>query len=108
MTSIEDKTRQSVAAFLPEILDRALLSYAAFAAAEAPTEGAKDFAAHHTACKTAVAHIELLIKLARWADLEDAAREAEAQRALIAAELAAAAREAGEEEDGSDPPEEAQ
>lgn len=98
MTQIEEKTRQSIAAFLPDILDRALLSYAAFAENNAPGEEAKDFAAHHNACKVAIAHIELLIKLARWADLEDEARAAEARRAALEAgtlaEIAAAVAEA--------------
>lgn len=101
MTRIENKTRESIAAFLPDILDKALLSYAAFAENNAPGDEAKDFTAHHNACKVAIAHIELLIKLARWADLEDEARAAESRRAALEvgtlAEIAAALAEAEKE-----------
>lgn len=94
MTCIEDATKARIAAFLPEVLEKALQSYADFAAAAVPTEEAKDFAAYHGACKTAVAHIELLVKLARQVDLEDAARAAETSRSTIAAAIAAATEEA--------------
>ncbi|PJB71697.1 MAG: hypothetical protein CO093_04615, partial [Alphaproteobacteria bacterium CG_4_9_14_3_um_filter_47_13] len=33
------------------------------------------FAANHTAAKAAISHIELLLKLAQWADLPDARAE---------------------------------
>lgn len=90
MTRIEDETKARIAAFLPEVLEKSLQSYADFAAAVVPTEEAKDFAAYHGACKTAVAHIELLVKLARQVDLDAAARAAEDCRADIAADIAAA------------------
>lgn len=106
MTRIEDKTRESIAAFLPDILDKALVSYAAFAESDMPGTEAKDFTAHHNACKVAIAHIELLIKLARWADMEDEARAAESRRAALEAgtlaEISAAVAEAGEAAEQTD------
>lgn len=65
---IEEKTRSQIAGFLPDAIFRALTSYRQFSEQEA-SEEAKEFTAHHNACKVAIAHIELLIKLARWADL---------------------------------------
>ncbi len=65
---IEEHTRRQIEAFLPDAIYRALISYQQFSEQEAPDE-AKEFTAHHNACKVAIAHIELLIKLARWADL---------------------------------------
>jgi len=69
MTKIEDDTRRNIAEFLPSAIAKSLESYARFSDQEAPGE-AKDFTAHHNACKVAIAHIELLIKMARWADVQ--------------------------------------
>ncbi|WP_142849968.1 hypothetical protein [Telmatospirillum sp. J64-1] len=49
-------------------LEQAAASYDDFAAQEAPLD-AKGFAAHHAACRAALAHLDLLVKLARWAAL---------------------------------------
>ena len=65
---IEDETRRRIASFLPFAIAKALESYHSFSCQSAPDE-AKEFNAHHTACKVAIAHIELLIKLARWVDV---------------------------------------
>lgn len=59
--------RGDLAAVLPPLITAAADSYRGFAAAAAPDD-AKGFAAHHAACKAALAHMELLIKLARWAE----------------------------------------
>ncbi len=66
----ENETKRQIAAFLPDAILRALNSYHLFSQQSVPEE-AKEFSAHHNACKIAIAHIELLIKLARWADLPD-------------------------------------
>ena len=50
--------------FFPAALWAAILSYKYLSESEIP-EDAKGFSAHHSACKVAIAHIELLIKLAR-------------------------------------------
>lgn len=68
MTKIENETRARIAAFLPDALAVAIASYQKFAEQPAPDE-AKEFTAHHNACKVAIAHIDLLIKFAKWADL---------------------------------------
>ena len=80
-------TRAQIAAFLPDAISTALTSYKNFYDSEAVFETAKDFSAHHAACKAAIAHIELLIKLARWADLPDGTQDADkdAQLALLLA-----------------------
>lgn len=94
MPPLESQTKDRIAAFLPEAIGTALRSYARFAGQDAPTEEARDFTAHHNACKVAIAHIELLVKLARWVDLPDAARAAEEAQAAIEAEKLAAMAEA--------------
>ena len=68
--TIEAQTRARIAATLPHAIERAIASYHQFYDQPTPSE-AKDFSSHHTACKAAIAHIELLLKLARWADLPD-------------------------------------
>ena len=71
---IEDASRGQIAGFLPDAIARALTSYQAFSERNAmqgddEDSAAKNFSSHHSACKVAIAHIELLLKLARWADL---------------------------------------
>jgi hypothetical protein len=68
---IEDASREQISGFLPDAIAKAITSYHHFADAEVNNKDAKEFAAHHSACKVAIAHIELLLKLARWADLPD-------------------------------------
>lgn len=48
----------------PELLSAAVASYRDFAGAPVPTD-AKGFAAHHAACKAALAHVEVLLRLGR-------------------------------------------
>ncbi|MCB9996606.1 MAG: hypothetical protein H6869_09240 [Rhodospirillales bacterium] len=81
---IEEETRKQIACFLPDAIARALTSYHEFSQ-QPPSEDAKLFTAHHNACKVAIAHIELLIKLARWADLPDVDAENHNQQIVLAA-----------------------
>ena len=82
---IEDLSRVQIAEFLPDAIRAALNSYQNYSQSEAATDGAK-FKDHHTACKVAVSHIDLLLKLARWADLPDSEIEGQNhQRVLVAA-----------------------
>lgn len=72
--TIEHLTREQVAQFLPQAIEKSLESYRTFMNADISSDH-KDFSDHHKAAKVAIAHIELLIKLARWADLPDATIE---------------------------------
>ncbi|MCB1530915.1 MAG: hypothetical protein H6853_04840 [Rhodospirillales bacterium] len=80
---IKEETRLYLQEFLPEALTRALDSYHRFSEREAPQDDAKAFSAHHTACKVAIAHIELLLKLAKWAELPD--QDSENNQSLVKA-----------------------
>ncbi len=71
--TLHGQSKKEIAEALPRAIKTALLSYQRFTAEEA-SEDAKSFKAHHDACKVAIAHIELLIKLTQWVG-EDAARE---------------------------------
>lgn len=83
--TIEDKSREQIASFLPDAIALALESYHRFSGQRVPDE-AKEFKDHHNACKVAIAHIELLIKLARWADLPDQdAAQNNMEQAMLAA-----------------------
>lgn len=61
--------RERITKFLPQALHAAIDSYHKFSDFDVPND-TKSFSAHHTAAKIAIAHIELLIKLAAWADIE--------------------------------------
>lgn len=91
--TIEDRSRQQIAAFLPDAIARALTSYHVFTIQDVPTTEAKKFSEHHGACRVAVAHIELLLKLARWADLPDLGADNKNDQMMLAAMM----REAEEE-----------
>jgi hypothetical protein len=68
--TIEGASRAQIAHFLPDAISTALRSYQSFSKQDSSCE-AKAFKEHHMACRVAIAHIELLLKLARWADLPD-------------------------------------
>lgn len=59
--------RDSLRTSLPGRVRDAVAAYAAFAA-QPPPDDAKGFAAHHAACKAALAHAEMLVRLLRWAE----------------------------------------
>lgn len=86
---IEIATREQIAAFLPDAIRLAVESYRGFMQTEQKIINRKDFADHHKSAKVAISHIELLIKLARWADLPDSqltgGLEGEAFAGLMAA-----------------------
>ena len=67
---IEAATRERVAEFLPQALSKTLESYREFISREVPDD-AKNFSNHHAAAKVAISHIQLLIKLAAWAQLPE-------------------------------------
>lgn len=69
--TIEDTTRAQVAEFLPRAMAKALASYREYMDS-ASFETNSNFSEVHKAAKVAISHIELLIKLAKWADLPDA------------------------------------
>lgn len=58
--------RTRLAASLPDHVAAALAGYEEFTATSPPAD-AKGFAAWHAAAKAALAHVDLLVKLARWA-----------------------------------------
>ncbi len=88
---IEETTRSQIAEFLPDAIARALTSYQQFSEQDA-SDKAREFTAHHNACKVAIAHIELLIKLARWADLPGEGEDTN-DKAILSAMMATAEEE---------------
>ncbi len=90
---IEEKNREQIAAFLPDAIRRALTSYEAFSGNEVSVQEANAFKDHHNACKVAIAHIELLLKLARWADLPDETAANKNDQVILAAMMETASEE---------------
>lgn len=88
MPNIESGMRDRIAEFLPCALEKAIGSYETFMDRE--HEKAGEFKTHHDACKVALAHIELLVKLARWADLPDPQVEDEDRQRVLADMIEAA------------------
>lgn len=66
--NIDSKTRRQIADFLPSAISKTLQSYEGFILSEEVGD-AKEFTAHHNACKVAISHLELLLKLASWAEI---------------------------------------
>ncbi len=77
MPLTSQEMREKIARNLPAAFDAAITSYNEFFN-QTPTDDAKAFSAHHGACKAAIAHMQLLIKLADWVE-NDAADEDMAQ-----------------------------
>lgn len=92
-TTIEEASREQISQFLPDAIRKALTSYHLFMERDYEEDKPKFFEEHHKACKVAIAHIELLIKLARFADLPDA-KAADGNNQIM---LAAMLQEAQEE-----------
>lgn len=67
MAEDTEALRQLVQGALPERMRAALAGYERFTAEEPPAD-AKGFAAWHAAAKAALAHVEGLLKLLRWAE----------------------------------------
>ncbi|MGC2855990.1 hypothetical protein ACM64Y_10990 [Novispirillum sp. DQ9] len=64
-----DDLRADLAGRLPGRIRALLADYETFAtAAAAPLEEAKGYAVHHAACKAALQHADMLVKLLRWAE----------------------------------------
>lgn len=61
-----DEFRKDVLAELPALLERALAGYGRFATGTPPSD-TKGFVAYQAACRAALSHIHLLVKLAHWA-----------------------------------------
>lgn len=70
MPQIEASTRARIAEFLPTALESAIASYQLFSEPN-PEQDSADFKKHQDACKVAIAHIELLVKLAKRTTLSD-------------------------------------
>lgn len=69
-----DAVRRVVQDSLPERIHTALAGYHRFTAEEPPADP-KGFAAWHAAAKAALAHVEALVKLVRWAEAPGTAAE---------------------------------
>ena len=102
--SMEQQSRVQIAEFLPDAISKALTSYRAYMEQNSDDE-LKSFKEKHTACKIAIAHIELLLKLARWADLPDGGAMNGNDQIILAAVLAEAEGELAEYEGGVNPAE---
>jgi hypothetical protein len=74
--SLEALTRAKIAETLPRAIEHALDSYHEYAFKNAFSD-TKGFSAYHSACKAAAAHIELLLKLAQWAQLPRRGQDAD-------------------------------
>jgi len=101
LSSTRDRLRRS----LPETLAAVLDAYDAFAARPIP-EDAKEFGAWQGGCKAALAHVELVLKLAARVGLDlspTPTTEQDTLADLLARARAALAEEDAEEEDGADP-----
>jgi FAD/FMN-containing dehydrogenase len=93
--------RLAVQDALPERVRAALAGYDRFTADEPPAD-AKGFAAWHAAAKAALAHVEVLLKLMRWAaggSTPEAGPDDHLNRLLAEARAALGQLDEGEPED---------
>ena len=91
--------RLALADSLPGRIRAAVAGYEEFTGTAPPTD-AKGFAAWHAAAKAALAHVDLLVKLTRWAKAESAEAEDGLDHLLSQARAALnALDDTGEEEE---------
>src|SRR5262245_49343285 len=64
MTDLASDMRGRIAAALPNVLAKALTDYEKFLDAKGESETSKTFKERHEACKAAVAHIAMIVKVA--------------------------------------------
>jgi hypothetical protein len=95
-----EAVKESLSLRLPGLIGAAMAAYEGLAAGVPPTDP-KDAAQHHGACKAALAHLDLLAKLARWAeggerggDPPDGTGEEDTESLLRRAQAALAGEEA--------------
>jgi len=69
-----ENLRQELASRLPDMLTTAIESYERITLPPVDAD-AKSYAALHGAAKAALSHIESLLKLAKWASLEDCSKD---------------------------------
>lgn len=85
---MEGAARKKVAIFMPKAIDEVLQSYYDFLCDKGKGNDSrtreKKFAEHHSACKIALSHLELLIKIASMAKLETGEQGIAAQLLLQA------------------------
>lgn len=90
--------RRQLRGSLPGLMEKALTGYRLFAAEVQPKDP-KGFAAHHAACRAALAHMELLVRLARWAEADENSKaEADEDMTKLIAEARMAISEMADEE----------
>ena len=73
-----DAMRDQFKETLAKRIAQAVKSYDGFVE-EVPPADVKGFAAHHAACRAALAHVEMLVKLARWAEGKETMTDSEAE-----------------------------
>ena len=73
--TFEEYARSEITAILKETTEKAIASYYCYARKDFQNDMAKDFTEYHKSCKIAAAHLDLLIRLARWADKSETAKE---------------------------------
>lgn len=98
-----EAVKESLSHRLPGLIGAAMTAYEGLAAGEPPIDP-KDATQHHGACKAALAHLDLLAKLARWAEGGDRSgdppdgEEEDAESLLRRARAALAGGEAEDED----------
>jgi hypothetical protein len=90
--------RRQLAAYLPGCIAAAMSGYESFAQTP-PPDDAKGFAGWHAAAKAALAHVDQLVKLARWAEGAAAGESAEDGIAGLLSRARAALAGLDEDED---------
>ena len=91
--------RARLSTTLPDHVAAALAGYEDFTASSPPAD-AKGFAAWHAAAKAALAHVDLLVKLARWAEgSPDPDEDGGVERLLAGARAALDALDDSEEDE---------
>lgn len=91
--------RVQISTQLESAATRVIESYRTFVNDEPEAGDARAFAAHHAACKAALAHLDLLMRLAKAAGVDADAAERDEEQARLVAEAREAVGGEGDSDD---------
>lgn len=95
---MDDGVRAHIRALIAPVLERMAEEYRIFAESDPDEKDAKRFAARHAAGRAALAHIDLLLRLARWAEAKGSSDETDSETQSLLRDAQAALAELAEDD----------
>lgn len=95
---MDEAARAHIRALIAPVLERTAEEYRVFAESDPDEKEAKRFAARHAAGRAALAHIDLLLRLERWAAIPETSADTDAETQSLLNDARAALAELAEDD----------